>query len=39
MCDARVHRVLITDPRGKVIGIVSSLDVLRAVAAEAAQPA
>ena len=39
MCDARVHRVLITDPRGKVIGIVSSLDVLRAEAAEAAQPA
>jgi CBS-domain-containing membrane protein len=35
MCEARVHRVLITDPRGKVIGIVSSLDVLRAVANEA----
>src|SRR4051812_27595796 len=35
MADARVHRVLITDPRGKVIGIVSSLDVLRAVADEA----
>jgi CBS-domain-containing membrane protein len=39
MCDARVHRVLITDPRGKLVGIVSSLDVLRAVAAEATQPA
>jgi len=32
MCDARVHRVLITCPGGKVVGIVSSLDVLRAVA-------
>lgn len=36
MSDARVHRVLITDPRGKVLGIVSSLDVLRAVADEPA---
>src|SRR5262249_43010422 len=35
MCDARVHRVLITDPHGKVVGIVSSLDVLRAVAGDA----
>jgi CBS-domain-containing membrane protein len=39
MSDARVHRVLITDGRGRIIGIVSSLDVLRALAAEAAQPA
>jgi len=37
MADARVHRVLITDPRGKILGIVSSLDVLRAVADEAGQ--
>jgi CBS-domain-containing membrane protein len=35
MCDARVHRVLIADGRGTVVGIVSSLDVLRAVADEA----
>jgi len=35
MCDARVHRVLITSPDGKVVGIVSSLDVLRAVAGDA----
>jgi len=39
MCDARVHRVLIADGRGKVVGIVSSLDVLRAVADEAPPPA
>jgi CBS-domain-containing membrane protein len=34
MCDARVHRVLITAADGKVVGIVSSLDVLRAVAGD-----
>jgi CBS-domain-containing membrane protein len=39
MYDARVHRVLISDPRGKVVGIVSSLDVLRAVAEEPVPPA
>jgi CBS domain-containing membrane protein len=39
MFDARVHRVLIVDPRGKVVGIVSSLDVLRAVAEEPTPPA
>jgi len=35
MCDARVHRVLITAPDGRVVGIVSSLGVLRAVAGDA----
>jgi len=29
-----IHRVLITDPVGRVIGIVSSMDILSAVAAE-----
>lgn len=32
MIDAHIHRVIVTDPTGKPIGIVSSTDVLAAVA-------
>lgn len=34
MHENHVHRVLITDPWGRVIGIVSSMDILGAVASE-----
>jgi predicted transcriptional regulator len=34
MHEHHIHRVLITDPWGKVIGVVGSMDVLGAVAAE-----
>jgi len=35
MCSARVHRVLVMDDSGRVVGVISSLDVLGAVAEEA----
>jgi CBS-domain-containing membrane protein len=34
MIDARIHRVIVADPEGKPIGVVSSMDILAAVAAE-----
>lgn len=34
MLDAHIHRLLITDPWGRPVGIVSSTDILAAVAAE-----
>jgi CBS domain-containing protein len=36
MLDAHVHRVIIADPTGRPVGIVSTTDVLAAVAREAA---
>jgi CBS-domain-containing membrane protein len=36
MLDAHVHRVIIADPAGRPVGIVSTTDVLAAVAREAA---
>jgi CBS domain containing-hemolysin-like protein len=33
----RIHRVLVADPPGRVIGIVSSLDILAALAEESAR--
>ncbi len=32
MIDARYHRVIVTDPDNKVVGIVSSLDILHLLA-------
>jgi CBS-domain-containing membrane protein len=37
MLDAHVHRVIITDATGRPVGVVSSTDVLAAVAAESAR--
>jgi CBS-domain-containing membrane protein len=38
MLDAHVHRLIIVDTAGRPVGIVSSTDVLAAVAREAAGP-
>jgi CBS-domain-containing membrane protein len=38
MIDAHIHRVIIVDERGKPVGIVSSTDILAAVAGRAAHP-
>jgi len=39
MRDARIHRVVVVDDRGRPVGIVTSMDVLAAVAAEGARTA
>jgi CBS-domain-containing membrane protein len=38
MADSHIHRVLIADVSGKVVGIVSSLDILKALADQANPP-